>query len=317
MTIYLDVVFFENVCMDYIILVATIVLMKRKFKPVRILISSVLGALYAVLTVLNILPLYNSMIFKILVSIIMIYIAVDTNGFKNLFKTVLIFYLVSFTFGGVTLALLYFVKPEDILMKNGIYIGTYPVKTVFMGGIVGFAIISAVFSIIKNRIVKSNTYCEVNMVINSKNVKTKSLVDTGNFLKEPITGMPVVIAEQNILKEVIPNIILKNVESIINGEIDSIRRQHLVHAASVSHVEIEDEEEADLIDKYITRFKVIPFDSLGKQNGILLGLKADYIEIITEEETKRKENVVVAMYNKDLSKNGDYHAIIGFEVVTS
>ena len=316
MTIYLDVVFFENVCMDYIILVATIVLMKRKFKPVRILFSSLLGAMYAVLTVLNILPIYSSMIFKIMVSIIMIYIAVDTNGFKNLFKTVLIFYLVSFTFGGVALALLYFVKPEDIFMKNGVYIGTYPIKTVFMGGIVGFAIISAVFSIIKNRIVKSSKYCEVNIVINSKSAKTKALVDTGNFLKEPITGMPVVIAEQSALKEIIPTIILENVEMIINGKIDSIIKPRLVHATSASYVDVEDEDDFELMEKYITRFKVIPFNSLGKQNGILLGLKADYIEIITEEETKRKENVVVALYNKSLSKNDDYNAIIGFDVVS-
>jgi len=315
MTIYLDVVFLENVCMDYIILVATIVIVKKKFKPVRILISSLLGALYAVLTILNILPIYSSMIFKIIVSIIMIYIAVDTNGFKSLFKTILIFYLVSFTFGGVALALLYFVKPEDILMKDGVYIGTYTIKTVLMGGIIGFAIISAVFSIVRNRIVKNSKYCEINIVINSKSIKTNALVDTGNFLKEPITGMPVIIVEKNILNEIIPNIILENVENIIDGKIDSIRKPHLVHATSASYVDITEEKDFEEIDEYITRFKVIPFNSLGRQNGILLGLKADYIEIFKEEETERKDNVVVAMYNKNLSKNDDYHAIIGFDVV--
>lgn len=48
MTIYLDVVFFENICMNGIILYSAAVVTKTKCKFFRILISSVVGALYAV-----------------------------------------------------------------------------------------------------------------------------------------------------------------------------------------------------------------------------------------------------------------------------
>lgn len=40
MTIYLDVVLFENLCMNYIILFATGYIMKIKIKQLRLIISS-------------------------------------------------------------------------------------------------------------------------------------------------------------------------------------------------------------------------------------------------------------------------------------
>ena len=63
----------------------------------------------------------------------------------------MIFYLTSFVFGGCAFALLYFVKPQDVLMKNGVYIGTYPIKIALLGGIVGFIITNIAFKIIKNK----------------------------------------------------------------------------------------------------------------------------------------------------------------------
>lgn len=43
MTIYLDVILFENICMNYIILFATGLILKAKISQVRIVLSSILG----------------------------------------------------------------------------------------------------------------------------------------------------------------------------------------------------------------------------------------------------------------------------------
>lgn len=53
MTIYLDVVFLENICMNGIILYATGIVTKSKCKALRILISSMIGAMYAVRNISN------------------------------------------------------------------------------------------------------------------------------------------------------------------------------------------------------------------------------------------------------------------------
>ena len=48
MTIYLDVVFIENVCMNSIILIATSLVTKRKCKVLNIILSSAFGAIYVI-----------------------------------------------------------------------------------------------------------------------------------------------------------------------------------------------------------------------------------------------------------------------------
>lgn len=48
MTIYLDVVFLENICMNAIILYAVGIVTKTRCKIIRIIFSSIIGALYAV-----------------------------------------------------------------------------------------------------------------------------------------------------------------------------------------------------------------------------------------------------------------------------
>lgn len=53
MTIYLDVVFIENICMNMIILYATGIVTKSKCKFFKILLSSMIGAMYAIRYIFN------------------------------------------------------------------------------------------------------------------------------------------------------------------------------------------------------------------------------------------------------------------------
>ena len=136
MTIYLDVVLIENLCMNYIILFATGYLLKIKMKQVRLIISATLGGIYSILAYMEILEIYSNFIFKIILSIVMVYIAYKAQNIKQLAKQLIFFYLTSFVFGGCAFALLYFVKPQEILMRNGVLVGTYPLKIAILGGIV-------------------------------------------------------------------------------------------------------------------------------------------------------------------------------------
>ena len=107
------------------------------------------GGCYAVVAYLNILQIYSNIVAKILLSIIMVYITLEANSIKKLFKQLIVFYLVSFSFGGCAFALLYFVRPQDVLIKNGVYIGTYPIKIALLGGVIGFVITQMAFKIVK------------------------------------------------------------------------------------------------------------------------------------------------------------------------
>jgi hypothetical protein len=61
---------------------------------------------------------------------------------------------------------------------------------------------------------------------------------------------------------------------------------------------------------YDYNFKIIPFNSLGNENGMLLGFKPDYIKIYAEEVHK-KSNIIIGIYDGKLSKANLYTSLIG------
>lgn len=295
MTIYVDVVLIENLIMNYIILLTTGLILKIKIKHIRLIAASLLGAVYSIVAYAGVLEIYSSFLLKIVLSVIIVYMAYNPQNIKKLWKNILIFYLTSFVFGGVAFSLIYVIKPQNIFMKNGLFLGTYPLKTVTLGAIVAFIIILASFKIVKNKISKKDMFCDIEIKINNKEIKTKTMIDTGNMLKEPITNTPVIVVEHTLLYECMPKEILNNLENIIGGDFEKVPDK--------------------IKEKYISKLKLIPFSSLGKQNGILIGIKPDYIKIITEEKEEIKENVIIGIYNKSLTKRGEYRALMGIELL--
>ena len=295
MTIYLDVVLIENLIMNFIILYATGIIIKTKINNIRLLLASLLGAIYSIVEYTSILEIYSSFILKIILSIIIVYIAYNPQSIKKLWKHILIFYMTSFVFGGAAFALIYIVKPQEIFMKNGLFLGTYPLKTILLGSIIAFFIIVTSFKIVKTKISNKDMFCSIKVKLNDKIFETTVMIDTGNLLKEPITNTPVVVLEYTLLYECIPKEILNNLENIIGGDFDKIPEK--------------------IKQEYISRLKLIPYSSLGKQNGMLLGIKAEKIEVLNENYENDKKDVIIGIYNKSLTKRGEYRGLIGIELL--
>ena len=295
MTIYIDIVLIENLIMNYIILFTTAVVLKIKVNHIRLILASLLGAGYSIIAYMGIIKVYSSIILKIILSVLIIYIAFSPQNIKKMCKDLLLFYLVSFVFGGAAFALIYIIKPQNILMKNGLFLGTYTLKTVMLGAVVAFCIIIGAFAIIKNKISKKDMFCEIEILINQKKIKTKAMIDTGNMLKEPITNVPVIVVEHILLYSCMPKEILNNLKEIMGGDFKNIP--------------------CDIQEKYISKLKLIPFSSLGKQNGMLIGIRPEYVKVITDEQEKINKNVIIGIYEKSLTKKGEYQALIGIELL--
>lgn len=295
MTIYIDVVLIENLIMNYIILLATGIILKEKIKHFRLIISSLIGAIYSIIAYMNILEIYSTSILKIVLSVIIIYVAFNPQNVKKMFKQLLIFYLTSFAFGGAAFALIYIVKPQDILMKNGLFLGTYPLKTIILATIITFIIIISAFKIVKSKISRKDMYCDIIVKINQKEIKVKAMIDTGNLLKDPLTQKPVMVIEKNCLYDVLPKEILNNLDNVLGGDLEKIPEE--------------------IQRKYLPKLKLIPFSSLGKQNGMLIGIKSEEIIIYYEDTQINKKDIIVGIYNKSLTKRGEYNALIGIEML--
>ena len=186
-----------------------------------------------------------------------------------------------------------FVKPQDIFIKNGVYIGTYPLKIALLGGIVGFVITYIAFKIIKNKATKEEMIYKLKIKINDKTVEVNALLDTGNKLKDPITLVPVIVIEKQKLYNFLPEEILENIDKIIGGDSNKLIEENI---------------------KYMSKFRVIPYNSIGKQNGLMLGFKADEVKIIIDEEERTIKNTIIGIFNQSFNSQ-TYSALISLEII--
>ncbi len=307
MSIYLDIIFLENILMNYIILFATLVIVKSKAKhlQLRLIISSVIGSIYAIIVYLNIFKIYSNIIAKIILSIVMVYVAFGATNIKKLLKDLLVFYLVSFIFGGCTISLIYFLKPENVKMKNGVFVGTYPIKVALIAGVIAFVITQVAFKINKNKL-GDVTLLNVELFLGEKSIMVKAFLDSGNLLKDPISNYPVIVVEQKELEKLIPKETLNYISKTIGGDAKLKNNTK----------EIEGQKQFDeKTNYYLSRIRMIPFMSLGKENGILTGIRFDMARIETDEIIKEKNNIIVGIYNKKLTKDNKYNALIGLNLL--
>ena len=294
MTFYIDIIFLENMIMNYIILFTTGLIIKINIKQIRIILAGILGSIYSIMSYISEIGIYMNQITKLILSITMVYIAFNPQTIKKLIKEILIFYLTSFCFGGAAYYLLYYISPNKINNINGVLIGSYPIKIAVLGGILGFIIINISFKIVKTRISKNSIFYNVEIVIDNKSCIVKLILDTGNLLVDPITSFPVVIVEKKIIKEIIAEDIIKILlESLQGNNINKIP------------------------EKIKRRCKFIPYSSIGNNNGMIIGIKPDYIKIYEEEKEIIKKDVIVGISNNVFTKNGAYSGLIGLECLNN
>ncbi len=293
MKIYLDIVLLENFIMNYIILFSTAIISKSKVNYWKIGIASLVAGLYSILNYLWNLGNLQSLLVKFLISVMIVLIGFESRKPKVIFKQLILFYLVSFTFGGISFMLLFLINPANVVFENGLLVGTYPVKVTIISGIIGVIVIAVVSYLIKDRMRTKSMLCDLEIFYKGNYQKLKTMIDTGNLLKEPISQTDVIIVEKNSLRTLISDDILDHLDDIMQGKWLGSRE-----------------------DIYDYKLKVIPFSSLGNENGLLIGFKPDYIKIFDEEECTR-DDVMIGIYNGKLCKSNLYTSLIGLDILNS
>ena len=64
------------------------------------------------------------------------------------------------------------------------------------------------------------------------------------------------------------------------------------------------------LEKYPHKYKIIPYQSVGKEHGLLEGIVVDELIIQKEKEQVVKKGAVVALYRGKLSKDGQFQMIL-------
>lgn len=60
---------------------------------------------------------------------------------------------------------------------------------------------------------------------------------------------------------------------------------------------------------------IIPYKSIGNENGVLLGFNPQYV-LLKDDEKRYIENSVIGICNENLSESKHYSGIFGLEILT-
>ncbi|WP_245301136.1 sigma-E processing peptidase SpoIIGA [Thermoanaerobacterium butyriciformans] len=278
---YVDVIFLENLIINYIILYLTKRFSKSEARNIYLFFSSLLGALYVILIFFSLPNIIYSLPFKIIISILMIII---TFGYKKLYefiKIMSIFYLISFIVGGAAFALIYLVN--------------FDLKQIIIGALfISILLIYIGWGHISKKNLESDIIHVVQININNIKKDVKAILDTGNTLHDPLSSYPVVIVEYSALKDLLP----EGVKNLFDrGNINDIFEIPKV---------VDD-------DRWLKRFRLVPYNSIGTDSGMMVGFIPD--NLIIDDNKKSFKNVIIGIYLKRLNTTGDYEALIGSELL--
>ncbi|NMB24317.1 MAG: sigma-E processing peptidase SpoIIGA [Firmicutes bacterium] len=288
--VYVDVLVLllgANFICDYLLLWATAAVTLAKTTWQRLLIGATLGTLHFLLIYLaslRIIPYYGYLrsiptIFGI--TLLMLGIAFYPIMARRMVALLLHFLAIGFGAGGIGLATAYL-------------LGTPTRPNAFLGLLAAMAAILIIaelgWGVIQHRMVRHIYQLPVSIHFDLNQVRVVGLIDTGNHLTDPLTGAPVIIIEQSQVADLLPEELASSISLLVKGDQDALQKL--------------------LSSSWSSRFRVIPYSSLGDNNGILIGFRPDMITLEVHGESMPTEDAVVALCNHDLDPAGEYQALI-------
>lgn len=299
MVIYFDIVLLVNIIMNFIILCFVALTLNLEKNMYRILIGSILGCLFLLEILSDKFNFLNTFTSKVILSTLMIFISFRPNSLKEFIKVQGFFYLISFMVGGGVLAFFYFFNMNqnyisNIFLLNNISI---PWWILLVSSLILFIFLKYVWPLIYRILSKEELLVPVSICFNDKNVNLQAFIDTGNDLYDPISCYPVIIVEHEIFKNLFP----EKLEMLFETESNEI-------LSNIPNVLVN--------SKWANRFRIIPFESIGKSKGLMVGFLPDLVTIKFNHKTLKTKNVIIGIYRKQLSSEGIYKALLNPDLLT-
>lgn len=280
-TIYADLSFLINLIMDYAILWASGKISHSQIRHRRLLLASVLGALYALAQLYFGDSVFYSFVGKLLFSLLMVRVALPFNGWVNLGKQVLCFFGISFIAGGVALALVY-------ASYSATWQQHWPWICLILALVTILLIGREGERWLFRRLMPNLLHYPIQIYIEEQCCEGAAFLDTGNGLVDPLSRKPVVVAEYRWFSEQMP--------MDFQGWLGAVSGDDILPVFSES--------------SWANRVRMIPFSSVGKTHGLLVGLRCDRLVIGTGKKQVAHQDVVIALYPERLSVDNTYQALI-------
>lgn len=288
--------------MDFIILFILKELLRETTTLQRLSIASVAASLGSCVTIIIHLPVILRFLFLyVLVSIIVLNIAFTMKGIRDYVIKIFAFFGVAFFLDGFINFVYYRLKMEQYYKSLLANTRFEHVSVIYLVAAVGCLIFMYTLIHILVTQGKENILLlkKVELRNKDKSIKGIGLMDTGNMLYDPISGEPVVIAEFSWVRELFT----------VNEQLK------LAAYMKVNQVKQEGLRQTKETKEQSMKIRMIPFHSVGEEEGMLVAVRLDSILIGQQSELKRRENVLIGLYPGTLSARKAYQIILHSKIV--
>lgn len=291
MTLYVDILFLENLLANCLIIKLTGAISGFEVKTFRMILASSLGALYAILAV--VIPktaILSGLLTRVIVSILMILIAFKIRGVSEFLRRWGMMLLSAFLLAGCTYGISSLFASSAAPYGGVMYISPQAIlKAFLLSGAICILLVRPIGRILSGKAYKEGAILPVYIKMGDKSARLRALVDTGNSLVDPITGYPVLVVEADSIKSILP--------------------AEVYEAAITNNIDIYGSSEGK--NPWLHRLHLIPFKSIGKENGILTGFRPDVVRVGKEGSLKEIKDVIVGICAVKLSSSANYSALMG------
>ncbi|MDR2356598.1 MAG: sigma-E processing peptidase SpoIIGA [Oscillospiraceae bacterium] len=274
--VYADAVFLLNFIIDYILLLMTAKICGCGVPRARMGAAAALGGLYAAAA-----AAYPHGLLTAAPSVIAAGAAVAAAAFAGRprgIRLTAVFFAVAAAFAGAVLAL--------SLLGGG---DGPPVNFDFKPLLVIFIVCYAVLSILFRGAARAggNSYASLIIKLAGRELRARALIDTGNALRDPITGGRVIVLGAGEAAALFPRAVARALaDARERGAVGML-------------------EDLDKIGES-ARFRLVPYSSVGVRGGMLPAFRPDEVFI----DGVRERNALIALSPNGVSDNGVYSALV-------
>ena len=200
--VYADILFVLNAYITYALLLVTELLCRTRAGRLRRALSALLGGLCAFVIFLPRLPKAVFLLFRVLSAAVLVPVAFGKGSRKRFLLLFGAFFSVSFVFAGLMFALWYAVRPQSMLCFGSVVYFNISALTLVVLTAVCYGVFYVVQLLLRARPPQRSLF-RLTVTLGGKSVCCSALLDSGNQLTEPFSGLPVIVGERRTMQQLI------------------------------------------------------------------------------------------------------------------
>ena len=280
MVIYLEYLFLENFLTGGLLLLLTSKLAGHSPSRIRLILGSVISGIGG-FTIFIPVAGFGGAVIRLAAAVLICTVVFAGGGSESgvkpakIVKLTLLFLALTFLSGGAAMAFTLWRQIPAVSGNGALYLEPLTYGTLICLAVPAFGLTYIFVKLVRKRQMETITRGKVCLTIKGKVYSFEALADSGNSLREPLTGRPAALIDRK-------------------------------GAAKLSFRPEDAETGRD--ETMADRLVIIPYKAVGTEKGILKGIRTDSITF----REKEMKGAVLAFYDGDF---GDFEVLLSREVL--